>query len=165
MGQAVGGLGGYRALVGREITLESAGLAVGDLLEDRLAAISDSLAGNMPRKSAVDPRCALGPARTKERRRRELDGRHRKGVLRVVPSAEDVRLLRGGAATWWASHSSREYSHWSEAARSRFAGEFSADQLATLKAIDDRIDAMSYGGAEFQEELWHWKPINYRNWH
>jgi hypothetical protein len=48
-----------------------------------------------------------------------------------------------------------DYGHWSEVALSRFAGEFSADQLATLKVIDDRIDAMSYGGAQFEEELWY----------
>lgn len=55
-----------------------------------------------------------------------------------------------------------DYGHWSEVARSRFAGEFSADQLATLKAIDDRIDAMSYGGAEFEEELWYEEALGTR---
>jgi hypothetical protein len=47
-----------------------------------------------------------------------------------------------------------DYDNWSKAARSRFAGLFSDDQLAALRAIDSRIDAMSRRGIEFEEELW-----------
>lgn len=48
-----------------------------------------------------------------------------------------------------------DYGHWSEVARSVFAGQFSTEQLAALGAIDARLDAMSRGGTEFNEELWY----------
>ncbi len=47
-----------------------------------------------------------------------------------------------------------DYDHWSEVARSFFAGEFSGVQLAALAKIDSRLDAMGRGGAEFEEVLW-----------
>jgi hypothetical protein len=47
-----------------------------------------------------------------------------------------------------------DYGHWSEAARSVFAGQFSTEQLAALGAIDARLDAMSRGGTDFKEEVW-----------
>jgi hypothetical protein len=47
-----------------------------------------------------------------------------------------------------------DYSDWSRVARSLFASEWSGDQLKALGAIDIRLDAMSRGGSEFDEELW-----------
>jgi hypothetical protein len=48
-----------------------------------------------------------------------------------------------------------DYDNWSIGARSHFAGLFSDEQLAALRAIDSRIDAMSRGGIEFTEKLWY----------
>lgn len=47
-----------------------------------------------------------------------------------------------------------DYDHWSEVARSFFGAEFSGDQLAAIQAIDRHLDAMSRGGAVFDEQLW-----------
>jgi len=47
-----------------------------------------------------------------------------------------------------------DYDHWSNVARSFFAGLFSDDQLTALQAIDVRIDTMSRGGTDFEETLW-----------
>lgn len=48
-----------------------------------------------------------------------------------------------------------DFAHWSKVARSFFAGLFSDDQLIALQAIDRHISAMSRGGTDFEETLWH----------
>lgn len=47
-----------------------------------------------------------------------------------------------------------DFDHWSEVVRANFAPEFSAEQLAALQAIDDRLAAMSRGGAGYDAALW-----------
>jgi hypothetical protein len=55
-----------------------------------------------------------------------------------------------------------DYDHWSKTAQSYFAGLFSKDQLAALRAIDSRIDAMSRGGREYDKSLWYDDALNSR---
>ena len=47
-----------------------------------------------------------------------------------------------------------DFDHWLWFARSEFGAEFSGDQAEALRAIDRRLNAMSYGGIDFDEELW-----------
>jgi hypothetical protein len=47
-----------------------------------------------------------------------------------------------------------DFNHWSKAALSKFAGKFSEDQLAAIRAIDELTTAMSRGGPLFDEALW-----------
>jgi hypothetical protein len=48
-------------------------------------------------------------------------------------------------------------------ARSWFGAEFTSEQLAALQAIDSRLDAMSRGGTEFDDTLWHEDALSCRS--
>ena len=74
--------------------------------------------------------------------------------LQALACAPDAQLSLFPDFVCKADELALEYGHWSEVARSFFAGEFDEAQLAALRAIDFRSDAMGNGGAEFEEDLW-----------
>ena len=89
------------------------------------------------------------------------EGANRNGVrdqflwsLQALACDADTQLSLFPEFVCKADELALDYGHWSEVARSCFAGEFSAAQLATLREIDRRLDAMGNGGTEFSEELW-----------
>lgn len=55
-----------------------------------------------------------------------------------------------------------DFDHWYQTARELLGDEITGDRLATLQAMDDRLDVMSGEGSEFVENLWFEDALSHR---